>query len=201
MIIWINGPFGIGKTQTAFELHYRLTNSFVFDPERVGIMLRRTLPDSLKKGDFQDILLWRELTRDTLVYLNSSYEGHIIVPMTIVVPKYYDEIIGALREHGLSVHHFTLLADQETLIIRLRSRGSRRKSWAVNQIGRCLAALISPMFEIHIDTQNKTIENVAEQIAAVAGVTLAPASAHWWQRKARRWGVVIRYLANNGLFF
>lgn len=35
MIIWLNGAFGVGKTQTAFELHSRIPNSFVFDPEQI----------------------------------------------------------------------------------------------------------------------------------------------------------------------
>ncbi|WP_317106532.1 hypothetical protein [Chroococcidiopsis sp. SAG 2025] len=36
MIIWLNGAFGIGKTQTTFELHSRIPGSFVFDPEQIG---------------------------------------------------------------------------------------------------------------------------------------------------------------------
>lgn len=29
VLVWINGPFGGGKTQTAFELHRRLSGSMV----------------------------------------------------------------------------------------------------------------------------------------------------------------------------
>ncbi|MBQ9717880.1 MAG: tunicamycin resistance protein, partial [Clostridia bacterium] len=36
MILWINGTFGSGKTQTAAELHRRIPDSFVYDPENVG---------------------------------------------------------------------------------------------------------------------------------------------------------------------
>jgi adenylylsulfate kinase-like enzyme len=32
MIIWINGAFGSGKTQMAFEINRRLENSYVYDP-------------------------------------------------------------------------------------------------------------------------------------------------------------------------
>ncbi len=34
-LIWINGPFGLGKTQLAFELHLRLAGSNGCDPEYV----------------------------------------------------------------------------------------------------------------------------------------------------------------------
>ena len=38
MIIWINGSFGSGKTQAAYELNKRIENSFVFDPENAGFL-------------------------------------------------------------------------------------------------------------------------------------------------------------------
>jgi adenylylsulfate kinase-like enzyme len=36
VIIWLNGPFGGGKTTTASELHTLLPSSRLFDPEMVG---------------------------------------------------------------------------------------------------------------------------------------------------------------------
>ncbi|MBW4478948.1 MAG: AAA family ATPase [Tolypothrix brevis GSE-NOS-MK-07-07A] len=53
MIIWLNGAFGVGKTQTAFELHSRIPGSFVFDPEQIGFSLRKITPSEMRK-DFQD---------------------------------------------------------------------------------------------------------------------------------------------------
>ena len=39
VIIWVNGGFGAGKTTLAQELHRRLPDAVVYDPEEVGIML------------------------------------------------------------------------------------------------------------------------------------------------------------------
>lgn len=44
MLLWINGPYGGGKTQTAYELHRRLPGSVVCDPEHVGFGLHRMTP-------------------------------------------------------------------------------------------------------------------------------------------------------------
>ncbi len=41
LIIWINGAFGFGKTQTVFELHRRQKPSYVYDPEKLRSMNRR----------------------------------------------------------------------------------------------------------------------------------------------------------------
>ncbi len=59
MLLWINGPFGGGKTQTAYGLHRRLRGSVVCDPEHVGFDLHRMTPPSLR-GDFQDLPAWRQ---------------------------------------------------------------------------------------------------------------------------------------------
>ena len=32
MIIWLNGAFGAGKTQTAWELRRRMADAYVYDP-------------------------------------------------------------------------------------------------------------------------------------------------------------------------
>lgn len=36
MIIWINGPFGAGKTTLAERLRDRRPKSLIFDPEEIG---------------------------------------------------------------------------------------------------------------------------------------------------------------------
>ena len=56
MLVWINGAFGAGKTQTAFELARRLADAHVADPELLGFALRWTLPPAAH-GDFQDLAL------------------------------------------------------------------------------------------------------------------------------------------------
>lgn len=48
MLLWINGPFGGGKTQTAHELARRLPGSVICDPERVGFGLHRMMPAGLR---------------------------------------------------------------------------------------------------------------------------------------------------------
>ena len=44
MIIWLNGGFAAGKTTLAQELHRRLPDAVVYDPEDVGIMLWKWVP-------------------------------------------------------------------------------------------------------------------------------------------------------------
>ncbi|WP_339189373.1 tunicamycin resistance ATP-binding TmrB [Bacillus sp. FSL M8-0025] len=174
MIIWIKGAFGSGKTQTAFELHRRLNPSYVYDPEKMGFALRSMVPQEIAKDDFQSYPLWRAFNYSLLASLTDTYRGIIIVPMTIVHPEYFNEIIGRLRQEGKIVHHFTLMASKETLLKRLRTRAEGKNSWAAKQIDRCVEGLSSPIFEDHIQTDNLSIQDVAENIAARAELPLDP---------------------------
>lgn len=174
MIIWINGAFGSGKTQTAFELHRRIKHSYVYDPENVGYFIRKNIPKEICKDDFQDYPMWREFNYSMLKYIRSEYEGIIIVPMTIVNPEYFNEIIGKLKNDGITIHHFTLCASKEVLQRRLRSRGEGKYSWAEQQIDRCINGLSDEIFKHHIDTENMSIEETAEQIAFKSNICLMP---------------------------
>jgi hypothetical protein len=51
MIVMINEPFGVGKTETANALNKRIPNSVVFDAEEVGLMLRNiTYPNGQRNS-------------------------------------------------------------------------------------------------------------------------------------------------------
>ncbi|MBF9068295.1 AAA family ATPase [Streptacidiphilus fuscans] len=191
MLLWINGPFGGGKTQTAYELARRLPGSVVCDPEHVGFGLRRMTPPALR-GNFQDLAAWREGVVEVLDLALSRQDGVVIAPMTVVEPAYVAGILGRLRdEHGHDVRHFALLARRETVLRRLRERGFghvvqfvagkdaplRRESFAVAQLDLCLDRLRGTEFVVpaeRIETDDLTVHQVADRIAASAGLTLTP---------------------------
>ncbi|WP_161487968.1 AAA family ATPase [Paenibacillus glacialis] len=174
MIIWINGAFGSGKTQTSSELFRRIPNSFIYDPENTGYFIRKNIPKPIHKGDFQDFVMWRQFNYSMLKTIHDEFSGTIIVPMTIVSPEYFSEIVDRLREDGITVNHFTLCASKNTLLKRLRSRGEGKNSWAARQIDRCIAGLSHEVFQDHLDTDEMSIEDIVEQIAALTNSTLLP---------------------------
>ncbi|HIU48546.1 MAG TPA: AAA family ATPase [Candidatus Avimonoglobus intestinipullorum] len=176
MIIWLNGAFGSGKTQTANELCRRLNKAYLYDPENVGYWLRKNEPAELAADNFQDEPLWRSVNRDMLFHLAEQYQGIIVVPMTLVDVRYYHEIIGALRANGIEVQHFILCVREKTLRKRLHKRLEFGNSWAVRQIPRCFTAFESPVFENKLQTDGKSIPEVAEEIANRLSLTLQPRS-------------------------
>lgn len=194
LIIWINGAFGAGKTTTCYELSRRLPNSFVYDPENVGYFIRKNAPKQILKSDFQDHTIWREMNYSMLQTICNDYAGIIIVPMTIVNPQYFDDIVTRLRSSGVEVKHFTLLASHETLLKRLKKRGDNKDSWPAKQIDRCIASLSQELFEQHIQTDSLTPEQVIEHIAAACNIELQPDHRSTVKKKIDRWINQLRHI-------
>ncbi|UUU24094.1 zeta toxin family protein [Streptomyces sp. DSM 40750] len=207
MLLWINGPFGGGKTQTAHEIQRRLPGSVICDPEHPGFGLRRMLPPELR-ADFQDLASWRQGVVEVLDLALTARDGVVIAPMTVTNSAYFAETVGRLRELGHDVRHFTLLAERETVLKRLRERGFghllgyvagkkaplRRESWAVEQLDHCLERLQEPEFAEHLWTDHSTVPKTADRIAVLAGLRLRPNNESALRTRLRQAGVGVRHI-------
>jgi hypothetical protein len=201
-LVWINGPLGVGKTATAFELHRRLPGSIVCDPAHVGYGMRRMLPASLQPM-WQDIPPWRQAVRELLRMTLAAHDGPVITPMMLVKPGHFREIIGGLRDDGFGLHHFALLAEHATVVRRLHARSlglePRTQPWEVERLDEWLDQLRQPEFAEQVDTDGKSVAQVADIIASSAGLSITPsvdgpvrAWLHRYATTARhvRWGAV-----------
>ncbi|AJE83265.1 hypothetical protein SLNWT_2889 [Streptomyces albus] len=207
MLVWINGPFGGGKTQTAHELRRRLPGSVVCDPEHLGFGLHRMLPPALR-GDFQDLPVWRRGVAEMLDLAAREHPGTVLVPMTVTDDRYFAETVGALRARGHDVRHFALLATRETVLRRLRERGlghalrvvggkqapPRRESFAVRRLDDCLRRLTAPEFASHLWTDHLGIPQVADRIAAECALPLTPNTDGPLRGRLRRAAVGVRHI-------
>jgi predicted kinase len=201
VLIWINGAFGAGKTQTAHELHRRLPNGHVADPELLGYALHKMLPPP-QRSDFQDLPQWRGAVVATLQQIDATHDGPVIVPMSLVRDDYFDEIIGGLRGRGIEVRHYALTATPETLHKRLRQRSAyvlgrvlgRDETWAIQQIERCVATLAADRYASHVSTDDATIDEVVESIAHDAELTLTAPRLRPPHYQLRRLAVGVRHI-------
>jgi Tfp pilus assembly ATPase PilU len=62
-VVLINGAFGVGKSTVASAFHQRVKGSGMYDPERIGYVLRRLphwIPGSAAKlEDYRTSPVWR----------------------------------------------------------------------------------------------------------------------------------------------
>lgn len=164
MILWVNGAYGVGKTSVCKELQNKIPDSHLFDPEDIGDGIRNVLPPSLWKDDFQDYPFWRNATASLLQLAAEAYRGVILTPMTVVTASYQREILEPLRGAGIPVCPVTLLASRETILARLLGRGEEPDAWCIRQIDRCARALESEIEGYPIETEGKSVPEIAEEI-------------------------------------
>jgi hypothetical protein len=197
VLVWINGPFGGGKTATAYELHRRLDQSVVCDPERLGYGLHHMLPGDLRT-DFQNFAAWRAGVHEVLDLVARKWEGPVIVPMTVINPDYLDQTVGRLRRDGHDVRHFSLLADRGTVLRRLRNRtfglGLTRERWAAGKLDECLAQLRNEVFAEHLYTDSLSVARVAEAIARSAGLPIRPDTDGRLRARMRRYRTTLAHI-------
>lgn len=176
MIIWINGPFGAGKSTLGESLRSLLPDSFIFDPEYIGFALDKLVPES-PTGDFQDLPIWRSMTLHALTEVRRLYPQPVIVPMTLVAPVCLEEIIGGLVRSGQPIVHVFLDLPTETLEKRIRAQvmdpdpaqDAEIRSWRLAQVQRCLAARDAmPPGTVVLDSGSTAPADLAARVVELA---------------------------------
>lgn len=195
MLVWINGPCGVGKTATAFELNRRLPGSVVCDPAHVGFGMRRMLPVSLQR-EWQDIPAWRQAVRELLRMTLAEHDGPVIAPMMLANSGHFQEIIGGLRDDGIGLRHFALLAEPSTVVHRLRSRSlglePRTQPWEVDRLDEWLRQLRQPEFAEQVYTDDKSVAQVADIISSSAGLSIMPSTDGPMRAWLHRYATTVR---------
>lgn len=177
MIIWLNGGFGAGKTTLAEELHQRIPDSVVYDPEDIGLMLWKWLRPN---DDFQDLPSWRELVIATAVSLCRHHAETLIVPMSLIRDAYRVEILGGLADAGEDVLHVFLEADVDVLRERIDAPGGipddpeasqSRREWAFSRVDAAIAAAArQPGGTLMLRSDRLTPVELADEVLAAAGL-------------------------------
>ncbi|MFJ4125989.1 AAA family ATPase [[Kitasatospora] papulosa] len=145
MIVWLNGPFGGGKSILSAALAGALDGAVVADPEEVGDLLRRPLGGHrLLTRDYQELPPWREVTLALVTGLARYTGGPVLVPMSVLDRARTERLLGSLRASGLSVHHLILHTAPEVLHQRIADSckfpGDEPRSGAVRAYRRRRAA-------------------------------------------------------------
>ena len=168
MLIWLNGPFGVGKTSAAEALIERLRCAALFDPEPVGSMLRHLLGSVEPVDDFQDLAAWRAAVPALVRILRQSHTATLVMPMTIWRRDYFIELAGALQAADGDLRCYRLTACEHVLRARILGRdpveGSR--DWCLAHLTSGLAMMRDPFFGEEVATSDRSPPKVAELIVA-----------------------------------
>lgn len=115
-VVWLNGPFGVGKTTTARLLTGARADRLLLDPELVGGFLVHHLGPV---DDFQDLRAWRTLVADVVVALAGETSAVLVCPMSLLRETYAREIWDRVAAAGVEQRHVVLDASRPVLERRI----------------------------------------------------------------------------------
>lgn len=168
MILWVNGPFGAGKTTLCRALLERMPDAHVFDSEWVGEMLLHVLSEPRPVQNFQDWSAWRTLTVEAIAAVHAELGGTLIVPQSVLVESYWAELSAGIRDRGLTLRAVTLDVEPAELERRIRTDEVETGAveWRLEHIARYRDARDWLARETEfIDATTRTAVELAEAIA------------------------------------
>lgn len=167
MVIWINGPYGVGKSTLAERLLEMELHGFIFDAEEVGNAVRENTPKELFNGwIFEGYPMWFKLCAALLVDLSRRCDGTIYVPMTLTKPDSFEKIAGPLRENGIRARHILLESTYEVIHDRILARGEEENCWCMENIGLCLERQRDFEDVIRLRSVDKSVGELARELLA-----------------------------------
>ncbi len=166
MIVFLNGPFGIGKTTAAHLLVERLPHTMLYDPEEVGTFVRRLVSPVEQRRDYQDHAFWRALCVEVARLLRETYCRTLVVPMAVWRRDYFESITEGLRGVDPELVCLRLTASEEVLRRRILGRpdADGPHAWCLEHLHVGLAASCDPFFGLETPTDDHTPEEVVDAI-------------------------------------
>ncbi len=165
MIYWINGPYGVGKSALAKKLHKLNPNSFIFDAEEVGNVIRDNMPKELFNGYiFEGYDLWFKMIVVLLKEITKKYNGDIYIPMTLVYKDSFDKIRKPLEKENIKIKHILLESTYDIVKDRIIARGEDENCWCIQNINLCLENQNEFKDVVRIKSINKSINELADII-------------------------------------
>ncbi|WP_433058449.1 AAA family ATPase [Dactylosporangium sp. CS-033363] len=168
MIVWLNGPSGVGKGTVTNELCRREPRARAFDAERIGWVMQRAaglVRPGVRHGDYRDLPAWRAATVAAAARQARGADP-LLVPMTMLRRGHLEEILGALRDRGHEVRHVLLDVSAPALVERVEADdGPDSRGWRLEDLGAYLTARrdLRPLGEV-VDTDDLDPDEVADEV-------------------------------------
>ena len=164
MIIWLSGPYGVGKSTLAEYLASKLDGARIFDAEEVGNAVRDNYPECPYGYVFEDYPLWGEFCWQLLKDIHDTFHSDLIVPMTLIRRESF-HIIEKLRQAGIDTKLIILVASYQTIHDRILARGEQEGCWCMENIesSQIGSATLPGVF---VSTDDKTVEEIGAAVLA-----------------------------------
>lgn len=168
MIVFLNGPFGVGNSIVARLLAQRLPGPRLYDPEKLGTIVRAVVRPFKSVPDYQDLAVSPRLIPRVARIAAIGAAGLFVIPMTVWRRDYHAQFRDSLHRIDPDLHCFQFTAPEEVLRQRILSRPEAEggHTWCLVHLAAGLAMALDPTFGIPLATDHRSAAEVASAIEA-----------------------------------
>ncbi|MBC6003087.1 AAA family ATPase [Paeniclostridium sp. NSJ-45] len=164
-LIIINGVMGVGKTTISKALYKKLDNSFWLDGDNCWMM------NPFEVTDENKFMVLDNISYILNNFIKNSKSKYIIFNWVIHTEDIMKDILNKIDSSSVDVYKITLMCSKENLINRINKDiklGLRYEDNIKRSLDRL--ELYNKMDTIKIDTSNKSIEDIVDEIKVILSI-------------------------------
>lgn len=164
-LIIINGVMGVGKTTISKALYKKLDNSFWLDWDNCWMM------NPFEVTDENKFMVLDNISYILNNFIKNSKSKYIIFNWVIHTEDIMKDILNKIDSSSVDVYKITLMCSKENLINRINKDiklGLRYEDNIKRSLDRL--ELYNKMDTIKIDTSNKSIEDIVDEIKVILSI-------------------------------
>lgn len=164
-LIIINGVMGVGKTTISKALYKKLDNSFWLDGDNCWMM------NPFEVKDENKFMVLDNISYILNNFIKNSKSKYIIFNWVIHTEDIMKDILNKIDSSSVDVYKITLMCSKENLINRINKDiklGLRYEDNIKRSLDRL--ELYNKMDTIKIDTSNKSIEDIVDEIKVILSI-------------------------------
>ncbi len=164
-LIIINGVMGVGKTTISKALYKKLDNSFWLDGDNCWMM------NPFEVTDENKFMVLDNISYILNNFIKNSKSKYIIFNLVIHTEDIMKDILNKIDSSSVDVYKITLMCSKENLINRINKDiklGLRYEDNIKRSLDRL--ELYNKMDTIKIDTSNKSIEDIVDEIKVILSI-------------------------------
>lgn len=176
MVIWIDGTYGVGKTEVAMRLKQRFLDSTVElleSDKYYNELMEKLLDEAAANKVFpciggtmpQNNMKFIKEFRELIIEKSRDENKMLIIDMALTMKECKENLIEYLEKQNTNLIHVILMADNETIRLRIKNDENRMKDFALDYLIENVLFLNDNFSNaIRVKTDNRSLDEIVDKI-------------------------------------